>query len=126
MDEKVLLETALQSKAHQLTARHKSQILYLAFMGFLLDTSKKNLLDVHSEIHSGYLFKLEESTFKAKLLQETVVLLFCWCRSVGIKFRNLVIKPNCSQEMSLEDSPPVQGVYLLTGCYKWADLRKQE
>lgn len=95
-------------------------------MGFLFDTSRKKLLGFHSEIHCGYLFKLGESTFKAKLLQETVALQFGWCRSVSIKFRNLVIKPNCSQKMSLEDFSSVWGVYLLAGCYKWADLEKQE
>lgn len=28
--------------------------------------------------------------------------------------------------MSLEDFSSVWGVYLLAGCYKWADLKKQE
>lgn len=101
----------------QLAARHNSQILQLPLTGFLFDTSKKSLLEFHSEICSGYLFKLGESTFKAQLLQETTVLLFGWCRSVGIKFRNLVIKPNCSQKMSLEDSSLVLDIYLLTGWY---------
>lgn len=110
----------------QLAARHKSQISHLALKKFLFETSKKSMLDFHSEICCGYLFKLRESTFEVKLLQETTVLWFSWCRSVGIKCRNLVIKPNCSQKMSLEDSSPVWGVYLLTGCYKWADLKNQE
>lgn len=48
----------------QLAARHKSQILHLALMGFLFDSSKKSLLDFHSEIRSGFLFKLGESTVK--------------------------------------------------------------
>lgn len=58
-----------KTHAIQLAVKHKSRILHLVLTEFLFDTSKKSLLDFHSEICNGYLFKLGESAFKDKLFQ---------------------------------------------------------